>query len=107
MTKSDKTGTFAANTKNNYVKRMEDHLENCVEIDWKKKQEKEKILNGHSLSMMRIFRMCENSKDPERVKMAMHNNVGHVPVARGVDKTHKEGFDQLLTAKYLRPYVIF
>ena len=39
-------------------------------------------------------RMCEISKDPDRVKKAMHNNVGNVPVARGVDKTHKDGFDE-------------
>merc|ERR1711911_143012 len=29
----------------------------------------------------------------------MHNNVGHVPVARGVDKTHKEGFDKNIGPK--------
>ena len=73
---------------------MTPHLENCTEIDWKKKQEIEKTLNGHSLSMMRIFRLCEISKDPDRVKQAMHNNVGHVPVARGVDKTHKDGINE-------------
>ena len=54
-------------------------------IGWEKKQEIEK--------MMRIFRMCEASNDPDRVKQAMKNNMGHVPVARGVDKTHKDGFD--------------
>ena len=43
--------------------------------------------------MMRIFRLCEVSNDPDRVKKAMKNNMGHVPVARGVDKTHKYGFD--------------
>ena len=94
LTKSDKTGTFAVNTKQNYVDRITPHLENCVEIDWDKKQEMEQTLNGHSLSMMRVFRMCEISNDPDRVKQAMHNNTGHVPVARGADKTHKNDFDE-------------
>ena len=44
--------------------------------------------------MMRMFRMCEISNDPDRVKQAMHNNTGHVPVARGVDKTHKDGINE-------------
>ena len=67
---------------------------NCVEIDWEQKQDMEQTLNGHILSMMRVFRMCELSNDPDRVKQAMHNNTGHVPVARGVDKTHKDGINE-------------
>ena len=93
ITKSDKTGTFVANNRENYVERMNPHLENCTEITWEQKQEKERVLNGHSLSMMRMFKMCEISNDSDRVKQAMHNKLGQVPVARGVDKTHKDGID--------------
>ena len=99
ITRSDKTGTFVANQKTNYVERMNPHLENCEEITWEQKQERERFLNGHSLSMMRVFKMCEISRDPDRVKQAMHNNMGHVPVARGVDKTHKDGIDESVGPK--------
>ena len=40
-----------------------------------------------------MFRIGENHQYPGRVKMAMHNKFGHVPVLRGTDKDHKDGFD--------------
>ena len=44
----------------------------------------------HGLCMVQH---AEAIKLLDRVKQAMKNNMGHVPVARGVDKTHKDGFD--------------
>ena len=41
-----------------------------------------------------VFKMCEVSNDPDRVKQAMHNNMANVPVARGADKTHMDDFDE-------------
>ena len=43
--------------------------------------------------MVRMLKVSENYRYPGRVKMAMHNKFGHVPVLRGSDKDHKDGFD--------------
>ena len=93
VTTSDKTKKLCVNTKENYVSRMRTHLVGNEEMNWEEKQGIEKILNAHAIQMVRMFKVSANYQYPGRVKTAMHNKFGHVPVLRGSDKDHKEGFD--------------
>ena len=72
---------------------MDSHLVGNEEIGWDEKQGIEKNLNAHAVQMVRMFRIVENHQYPGRIKMAMHNKIGHIPVLRGSDKDHKDGFD--------------
>ena len=49
ITNSDKTSKMVANTKDNYIHRMEAHVENDRIITWEEKESIEKTLNGHSI----------------------------------------------------------
>ena len=86
ITNSDKTGQL--------VDRMQEHIVNDRPVDWEEKESKEKILNGHALQMGRWLQIGMNYNYPDRVKKALRNNNAHIPVMRGADKTHKEGFDE-------------
>ena len=44
--------------------------------------------------MGRWLQIGMNYNYPDRVKKALRNNNAHIPVMRGADKTHKEGFDE-------------
>ena len=54
--------------------------------------------------MIRAFKIGDNHRYRGRVKMAMHNKFGHIPVLRGADKNHKDGFDPAVGPP-LRPIV--
>ena len=44
------------------------------------------------MQMVRMFMIGKNHQYPGRVKLAMHNKFGHIPLLRGSDKDHKDGF---------------
>ena len=73
---------------------MQEHVTNDRPVDWGEKHSIENILNGHALQAGRWLEMGEKYNYPDRVRKALRNNKAHIPVMRGADKTHKEGFDE-------------
>ena len=59
LTTSDKTGKMVANTRENYIDRMETHVSNDRVINWEEKESIEKTLNGHSIQMGRLLKIGE------------------------------------------------
>ena len=104
MTATDKTKKLCINTKENYTNRMGVHLTGNEEINWAAKQDNERVLNAHAIQMIRMFKIGDNHQYRGRIKMAFHNKFGHIPVLRGVDKDHKDGFDPAVGPP-LRPIV--
>ena len=94
VTTSDKTSKLVANTKENYIERMEPHVANDREINWDEKESIEKTLNGHSIQMGRWLRLGQRHGNDDRIKAALKNKNAHIPVMKGADKDHKSGFDE-------------
>ena len=69
ITTSDKTGQLVANTKENYIDRMQEHINNDRVLDWKEKETKENHLNGHAIQMGRWLKIGENKSYDDSVKL--------------------------------------
>ena len=86
---TDKSGKLACESCDQYVASMEPHVANDPVISLEEKNVIENTLNGHSLQLARILKIGQNGNDWNRVKSALNNKFGHVPVLYGLKKDHK------------------
>ena len=86
---TDKSGKLACESCDQYVASMEPHVANDPVISLEEKNVIENTLNGHSLQLARILKIGQNGNDWNRVKSALTNKFGHVPVLYGLKKDHK------------------
>ena len=68
---------------------MEPHIKNKAVISLDDRKSIEDSLNGHCLQFGRILKMGERHDHWSRIKSALVNKFGHIPVLYGLKKDHK------------------
>ena len=91
---TDKTGKFALDTKTNYVRKMEKHVENDDIVSMKEVRKIEKKLNEHSEHIVNITNAGESNGHTKRIKSNLKSSDNQVPILSGTHKDHKNNFDE-------------
>ena len=86
---TDKSGKLACESRDHYVASMEPHVANDPVITLEERKDLENRLNGHSLQFGRMLKIGENHGHWDRIKSALVNKFGHIPVLYGLKKDHK------------------
>ena len=86
---TDKSGKLACESRDQYIASMEPHVSKDSIISLEDRTKLERQLNGHTLQLGRILKIGENHNHWDRVKSALINKFGHVPVLYGLLKDHK------------------
>ena len=100
---NDKSGRLAVTSK--YVTAMQPHIRDAEVVTMRVRDETERSLNGHCLQLGRILLLGENHRHWPRMKSALRNRSGHVPVLYGMVKDHKKvqpGADEAANAQLSR-----
>ena len=89
---TDKSGKLACETIDTYTASMEPHVNKDAVIDLDKRKDVENSLNGHCLQLGRIVKIGYTHGHWDRMKSALINKFGHVPVLYGLKKDQKVSF---------------
>ena len=92
---TDKTGKFALDKKDNYVQKMEKHVNSDEVISMKEVKRIEKDLNNHAEHLVRITNVGANTGQTKRIKGNLKTNDNQIPVLSGTHKDHKKVKDEL------------
>ena len=86
---TDKTGKFALDTKENYIAKLQKHIENDEVITSKEVRKLENKLNEHAEHIARITMAGENTGQTKRIKGNLKVKDNQIPILHGTSKDHK------------------
>ena len=86
---TDKSGKLACESRDQYIASMQPHIANDQVISLEEKNNIENNINGHCIQFGRILKIGQNQGHWNRIKSALVNKFGHVPVLYGLKKDHK------------------
>ena len=87
---TDKTGKFALDKKENYVKKMRKHIEKDDIISMKEVKKIEKKMNEHAEHIVKITNPGLDAKQTKRIKGNLKTTDNQIPVLSGTHKDHKK-----------------
>ena len=77
---TDKSGKLACESKQKYIESMEPHVKNDETLSLGMRNKIENSMNGHCLQLGRIIKMGYTHNHWDRIKAALVNKFGHIPV---------------------------
>ena len=86
----DKSNQFSADSSENYILSMQDHIKEDKTITEHEVAKLEKVINCHTNMFRKLFKIGSDLDHEDRVKSAVTQKEGPVPKLRGHRKTHKE-----------------
>jgi hypothetical protein len=93
---TDKTGKLALDKKENYVKKMDKHIETDEIITMKEVKRIEKNINEHAEQLVRIINAGVDTGQTKRIKSNLKTIDNQIPILSGTHKDHKKIKDELL-----------
>ena len=91
---TDKSGRLTANTKENFLLRMEPHKRQDEVVDLQERSSMERVMNATTLQWGRILNLGErwnvNGRHRDRVQSALRTRSCMVPPLYGLPKDHKQ-----------------
>ena len=94
---SDKSKRMTLMSKTNYVESTQPHILEDKIITMEEQHQLERLLNGHTVQLARVFMLCFNQGDWRRIKSALVNEHIEPTPLRAVRKDHKQVSDELRT----------
>ena len=91
---TDKTGKFALDRRDNYVRKMEKHVKNDDIISMKEVKKIEKNLNEHAEHLVKITNAGFNSGQTKRIRSNLKTIDNEIPILSGTHKDHKKVVDE-------------
>jgi hypothetical protein len=86
---TDKTGKFALDTKENYMKKVRKHIDMDEVISTKEVTKIENKLNVHAEHAAKITMAGENTGQNKRIKGNLKTKDNPIPILHGTSKDHK------------------
>ena len=99
---TDKTGKFALDTKDNYVRKMKKHIVNDKSINMREVRKIEKEMNDHADNLVSIVNAGSNTGQTKRIKSNLKTIDNQIPILSGTHKDHKK-VDNTVEGPDLRP----
>ena len=99
---TDKTGKFALDKKENYIKKMRKHIKDDDIVSMTEVKKIEKELNEHAEHLVKITNVGIHTNQVKRIKGNLKTSDNQIPILSGTHKDHKK-VDDLNIGPDVRP----